>query len=172
MSGNNWDLCRQGSGNEKLRIDGCLFMRLREGVGSTLKALHWRLLAASRPKASLGPVFVVGTGRSGTHFLTRTLITHRGLDDLVGGRENPFVFKRVEGLAVSLETSASDLVDVLKRYRVLSAASQPQRLLNAIQSRSDLQKPHERQCRHRKWFDRRIVSFDQETDLQGQCHRA
>lgn len=38
------------------------------------------------------PVFVVGVGRSGTHFMARVLGSHDMLDDLTGGRENPQVF--------------------------------------------------------------------------------
>lgn len=39
-----------------------------------------------------GPVFIVGTGRSGTHFLCRSLISIAGLSDYYGGVESPHLF--------------------------------------------------------------------------------
>lgn len=39
-----------------------------------------------------GPVFIVGTGRSGTHFLCRCLISIVGLSDYYGGVESPHIF--------------------------------------------------------------------------------
>lgn len=56
------------------------------------------------------PVFVVGTGRSGTHFLTSVLITSSELTDLTGGRENPAVFKKVTESAIS-QKKAPELND-------------------------------------------------------------
>lgn len=41
------------------------------------------------------PIFVVGTGRSGTHFLTSVLISSPELTDLTGGKENLSVFHSV-----------------------------------------------------------------------------
>lgn len=45
-------------------------------------------------------VFVIGTGRSGTHFLTRCLIGSDQLSDLTGGKENPLVFRTITAAAL------------------------------------------------------------------------
>ena len=43
----------------------------------------------------MDPIFIVGTGRSGTHFLTSILIACSELTDLTGGRENHTIFNEV-----------------------------------------------------------------------------
>jgi hypothetical protein len=72
-------------------------------------------------------VFIVGTGRSGTNFLTQSLIRHRDVSDLRRGRENPWVFRRVTGVAVGTEP-VEELRAVIRRYRIMRAVC-PTRVL-------------------------------------------
>lgn len=46
-------------------------------------------------------LMIVGTGRSGTHFLTRSLIEHPMITDFTGGKENRRVFSYVTQAALS-----------------------------------------------------------------------
>ncbi len=63
-------------------------------------------------------VFVVGTGRSGTHFLTRCLIRHPRVTDLTGGAENPLVFQNSVRLAAGTAKRGDGWLLVWK-YRMM-----------------------------------------------------
>ena len=63
-------------------------------------------------------VFVVGTGRSGTHFLTGCLISHPQITDLTGGKENPFVFENAVRLAAGT-SKRGDGLSLVWKYRLL-----------------------------------------------------
>lgn len=98
-------------------------------IGRALLTLFWRAKAIviSNGRA---PVFIVGTGRSGTHLATETLISHRDLDDLTSGQENPFVFDEVVRYATG-EHRDPDLLDlILDKYEILVRAATPRRLVD------------------------------------------
>lgn len=64
-------------------------------------------------------VFVIGTGRSGTHFMDSVLISNQNFTDLTGGVENKFVFDEVTRTALfDDELKCSTLVKfkALKNY--------------------------------------------------------
>lgn len=69
-----------------------------------------------------GPVFIVGTGRSGTHFMAEILASHEEMTDLTGGRENQFVFGNVTSAALSGKKLG--MVPILK-YRMLAGKAYP-----------------------------------------------
>jgi hypothetical protein len=48
-----------------------------------------------------GPVFIVGTGRSGTHFLCSCLNNFDGLNDVFEGKESPWVFWSISSRVVN-----------------------------------------------------------------------
>lgn len=75
-------------------------------------------------------VFVLGTGRSGTHFLTRCLISHPGLTDLMQGRENPFVFKDVVNIALNNCLDGEKIDRLAEKYRYLMQVAAPQGLVD------------------------------------------
>jgi hypothetical protein len=54
-----------------------------------------------RPSADgLGPIFIIGTGRSGTHFLCSCLNSFPSLDDGFEGRESKYIFDFLSELTV------------------------------------------------------------------------
>lgn len=63
-------------------------------------------------------VFVVGTGRSGTHFLTQCLTQHPQVSDLTDGRENAWVFAASVRLATS-QAQFGDRASLVAKYRWL-----------------------------------------------------
>jgi hypothetical protein len=101
-------------------------------------------LAAFRLKAAiaartLGPIqesaerkilFIVGTGRSGTHFLTRCLIGHPQITDLMGGEENPLVFKTITAAALSQSDADRSLAEAAKVYDSLADLARPKWLVD------------------------------------------
>jgi len=48
-----------------------------------------------------GPIFIIGTGRSGTHFLCSCLNEFEELDDYFSGKESPYMFHEISALTVS-----------------------------------------------------------------------
>lgn len=81
-------------------------------------------------KDPLSPIFVVGTGRSGTHFLARTLVSHPDINDLTGGEENPYVFNNVVDLAQNDEFKPEQFNALMKKYHFLKNDAKPARLLD------------------------------------------
>jgi hypothetical protein len=63
-------------------------------------------------------LFVVGTGRSGTHFVTDCLIKSRDVTDLTRGRENRWLFDEVAAIATG-RRPATDVRDVIRKYRLM-----------------------------------------------------
>lgn len=49
---------------------------------------------------TVGPIFIVGTGRSGTHFLCSCLNLFSQVSDKFGGRESPYIFWDISKTAV------------------------------------------------------------------------
>lgn len=72
-------------------------------------------------------VFVIGTGRSGTHFMDSVLISNSDFTDLTGGRENRFVFEEVTKTALfGDELKGSTLI----KFRALKNYARPQVLVD------------------------------------------
>lgn len=74
-----------------------------------------------------GPVFVIGTGRSGTHFVGDCLRKFDGLDDAFGGRESPLIFRRIAQRTVAGEGLGGI---ELGYYRWMAARVAPRTLLD------------------------------------------
>lgn len=70
-------------------------------------------------------IFIVATGRSGTHFLTNTLIQHPQITDLTGGKENPYVFPLVTQLATTNCNNKHLKSVLIKRYKRLKKMASP-----------------------------------------------
>lgn len=60
-------------------------------------------------------ILVVGTGRSGTHFLTSCLLAHPEVTDLTGGNENPIVFATAVRLATGRQ-QPGDAANLVSKY--------------------------------------------------------
>jgi hypothetical protein len=70
-------------------------------------------------------IFVIGTGRSGTHFLTSCLIGHNQIFDLAGGKENPLVFRAITAAALDHKRASSALSKAKKVYSALASSVSP-----------------------------------------------
>lgn len=79
---------------------------------------------------SRSPVFVAGTGRSGTHFLARTIDSHPDFANLTGGEENPYVFYDVLREATRRESSKKKEKFVLNRYESLVRCAGEKRIVD------------------------------------------
>lgn len=55
----------------------------------------------TRNKSAAGPIFIVGTGRSGTHMLCRCLNKFPEVSDYYGGRESPAMFWSISTTTVA-----------------------------------------------------------------------
>lgn len=77
-------------------------------------AINFKYLFDSNAKPSK-PVFIIGSGRSGTHFLAQTLAKNSEIDDMMNGRENPAVFYGVTYSALGMKESFDDVVSYYKK---------------------------------------------------------
>lgn len=78
-------------------------------------------------KQAEDPFFIVGTGRSGTHFMDSIMNSHPEITDLMEGQENPFVFGAVTDTAIK----GKRLTPLtLFKYRLLSRAAGPKFLVD------------------------------------------
>jgi len=66
------------------------------------------------------PIFIVGTGRSGTHFVCSTLIAHPEITDLTNGKENRIVFRAVTDSALNMRQLSPETIFKYKALRLLS----------------------------------------------------
>lgn len=73
-----------------------------------------KFLLCSMKKESR-PIFIVGSGRSGTHFLARTLIEAEEISDVTNGNENPAVFFRVTRSALGQRQDYSKVVSTYRK---------------------------------------------------------
>lgn len=73
------------------------------------------------------PVFVLGTGRSGTHWVAWILEPHTELHTLI---EKPPIFEWVTEMAIDAATEPRLLPPLLQRYRLEAASARPRRLLD------------------------------------------
>lgn len=62
-------------------------------------ALFW--LYSFKKTENLGPFFIIGTGRSGTHFLCSCLHNFDDLNDCFDGKESPYMFRQVSNLTIN-----------------------------------------------------------------------
>jgi len=106
--------------------------RLKQAVRLHLNLLYWRVRAirSRHMDCSRGPVFIVGTGRSGTHFLAECLITHPLLNDLTNGRENTYVFFDVAEGALHQQFDSAFCARLAARFRLLVRAAYPALLVD------------------------------------------
>jgi hypothetical protein len=75
-------------------------------------------------------LFVVGTGRSGTHLVTQCLSGHRQIVDLAGGKENPLIFGLVTQAALDY-SHATPLLDKAQNwYDALARLAAPNWLVD------------------------------------------
>lgn len=78
-------------------------------------------------KDFIEPIFIIGTGRSGTHFMDSILNSHDEITDLVDGKENPFVFSQVTKSALyDVELDKKTMF----KYRLLAKAAYPKALVD------------------------------------------
>ena len=68
--------------------------------------------------------FIVGNGRSGTHMLARLLGQIPLFDDLVGGRENGYVFKLASSILKRSELNVGDIKTLIARLRKLNSLAE------------------------------------------------
>lgn len=96
------------------------------------KKLRWGMAAIGNIGKPVGrPIFIVGTGRSGTHFLTQCLLTNSKITDLTGGKENLFVFREVVRAALYGGELREGLAKkLIERYRFLMRVAAPKSLLD------------------------------------------
>ncbi|MCT7377840.1 sulfotransferase family protein [Chelativorans salis] len=73
------------------------------------------------------PVFVLGTGRSGTHWVAWILEPHAALHTLI---EKPPIFEWVTEMAIDPTAEDRLLPSLLRRYRLEAASARPKRLLD------------------------------------------
>jgi hypothetical protein len=90
-------------------------------------------LAGQRARLSLepgyepDPIFVLGTGRSGTHWVAWILEPHPALHTLI---EKPPIFEWVTEMAIDPTAEERLLSSLLTRYRLEAASARPKRLLD------------------------------------------
>ncbi|MEX0732969.1 MAG: sulfotransferase [Aquisalimonadaceae bacterium] len=89
-----------------------------------------RVLAWHKSSRNGFPIFIVGTGRSGTHFLAKTLRSHSELTDLTWGRENPYVFRLVTQAALAEAQNKKIIPIIIDRYKRLLRAAAPRNLVD------------------------------------------
>jgi len=69
-----------------------------------------------------GPVFIIGTGRSGTHFLCSCMNHFPGLDDFFGGKESKYMFDFISELTLYGQKLA---LPVIKYYHYMQKKVAP-----------------------------------------------
>ncbi|WP_186445055.1 sulfotransferase [Mesorhizobium sp. J18] len=73
------------------------------------------------------PIFVLGTGRSGTHWVAWILEPHSELETLI---EKPPIFNWVTEMAIDPTAEDRLFKSLLRRYRLEAASARPKRLLD------------------------------------------
>lgn len=96
------------------------------GLKQTLRNTYFSLFSTPHPTAE-APVFVIGTGRSGTHYLCSCLNTFPGLTDCFGGRESPWMFHEVARLTVHNQPLTTA---VRGYYNAMHRRASPKRLVD------------------------------------------
>lgn len=95
-------------------LDSYRFKYLRSRAAERIR------IALSAPRdrkaAAAKVLFVLGTGRSGTHFLTRCLISNPEIRDAEQGREDPRIFKPISDAAANLSAAPRVLETARSHY--------------------------------------------------------
>ncbi|MDZ5696130.1 sulfotransferase [Chelativorans sp. M5D2P16] len=86
-----------------------------------------RARLAFEPGPPPDPIFVLGTGRSGTHWVAWILEPHTALHTLI---EKPPIFNWVTEMAIDPSAEARLLPGLLRRYQLEAASARPKRLLD------------------------------------------
>lgn len=107
----------------KLIANWLLQLRLKALVGSSE-------LSRGKPAQVKNILFVIGTGRSGTHFLTQCLTKHPRLTDFTGGKENPLVFDAITQAALDQSRALELLPQAEKIYDALALLASPDWLVD------------------------------------------
>lgn len=74
-----------------------------------------------------GPLFIVGTGRSGTHYLCKCISRIEGVDDLFGGKESKYIFNHVAKSAVNGKSLGAAVIGY---YSIAKRIARPNLLLD------------------------------------------
>ncbi|WP_265519661.1 sulfotransferase family protein [Nitratireductor luteus] len=96
-------------------------------VADFLRLTGQQARLALDPHYQPDPVFVLGTGRSGTHWVAWILEPHAALHTLI---EKPPIFRWVTEMAIDPAAEGRLLPDLLRRYRLEAASARPRRLLD------------------------------------------
>jgi hypothetical protein len=87
--------------------------------------VHAARVRTAYPRESTKILFVIGTGRSGTHFLTECLTGHADISDFTGGRENSLALRMVTAAALNGDNSSDLLRKTALVYDALASAVRP-----------------------------------------------
>ena len=74
-------------------------------------------------RTACGPVFIIGTGRSGTHFLCSCLNRFDQIDDYYGGRESPRMFRYITRLTLKQKALPQSVIGYYCRMQEKVAPS-------------------------------------------------
>lgn len=99
----------------------------RKSITQSIYNIYFNIRALRPNTDSGGPVFIVGTGRSGTHFLCSCLNAFPELDDGFSGKESKYMFNYISNLTVE----GSDLpISVLGYYYHMISKVKPRKLVD------------------------------------------
>jgi hypothetical protein len=98
-----------------------------DGISDRLRLIVQRVRLALDPAFSPEPIFVLGTGRSGTHWVAWILEAHPELGALI---EKPPLFHWVTEMAIDPMAEDRLFAPLTRRYRLEAAGLRPKRLLD------------------------------------------
>lgn len=96
-------------------------------MSDVLRLTGQRLRLTLEPDFEPDPIFVLGTGRSGTHWVAWILEPHSELRTLI---EKPPIFEWVTEIAIDPSAEIRLMDRLLQRYRLEAASSRPKRLID------------------------------------------
>lgn len=96
-------------------------------VSDLLRLAMQRVRLAFDPTFLPDPIFVLGTGRSGTHWVAWILESHPELRTLI---EKPPIFQWVTEMAIDPTAEDRLFAHLIRRYRLEAAGTRPRRLLD------------------------------------------
>jgi succinoglycan biosynthesis protein ExoU len=98
-----------------------------DGIFDHVRMARQRARLAFDPAYRPDPIFVLGTGRSGTHWVAWILEPHPELHTLI---EKPPIFEWVTEMAIDATAEHRLLASLLERYRLEAGSARPKRLLD------------------------------------------
>jgi hypothetical protein len=98
-----------------------------DGISDRVRLNIQRIRLAFGPDFRADPIFVLGTGRSGTHWVAWILQPHPKLATLV---EKPPIFNWVTEMAIDPTAEGRLFARLVERYRLEAANMRPKRLLD------------------------------------------